>query len=130
MFMMTLVAAALPILIAMRSGVENVKAFIKLGVDVNCLSEGGDWSGLAICAKNNYLQLLDILLSCPDIDVNNMNADECLGLGWGGNIVTALEACHSNNHEIVRRLHQVPGIDFNHKIGYLMSQVDCNGLCC
>ena len=79
--MITLVAAELPILIAMRSGVENVEACIKLGVDVNC--EGGDWSVLAICAKNNYLQLLDILLSCPDIDINNKNADGCLGLGLG-----------------------------------------------
>ena len=39
---------------------------------------------------------------------------------WGKHCYSSGEvAYHSNNHEIVRRLLQVPGIDVNHKIGDL-----------
>ena len=50
--------------------VERVEACLDFDMNVNTVSDDGLWSGLAICAKNNYLQLLDTLLLCDVIDVN------------------------------------------------------------
>ena len=52
---------------------EKVKACLTLGVDVNFVLLGPGprrlESGLAIAAKQNNLELLEILLSHPDIKV-------------------------------------------------------------
>ena len=50
---------------------EEVKACLTLKVDVNTVSEDGEWSGLTIAAKKNNLELLEIFLSHPDIKINN-----------------------------------------------------------
>ena len=75
---------------------EEVKACLTLKVDVNTVSEDGRWSGLNIAAKKNNLELLEILLSHPDIKINNSG----LNRRW-----TALMfACRRGNSAIVSRL--------------------------
>ena len=50
---------------------DEVKACLTLKVDVNTVSEDGRWSGLTIAAQKNNTELLEILLSHPDIEINN-----------------------------------------------------------
>ena len=50
---------------------EEVKACLTLKVDVNTVSEDGRWSGLTVAAYKNYTELLEILLSQPQIKINN-----------------------------------------------------------
>ena len=57
--------------------IEKVRHCIGLEVDVNCVSDDGLWSGLAIAARNNYLELSDLLLSCRAIDVNLRTDSRC-----------------------------------------------------
>ena len=68
-----------------KNNIEEVQHCIALGVNINSVSSGGLWSGLAICAKNNYLQLLDILLSCDKIDVNIKTSGICISYFIQGN---------------------------------------------
>ena len=53
---------------------EKVKACLTLGVDVNTVSKDKygttTYSGLTIAANKNYPELVDLLLSRPDINVN------------------------------------------------------------
>ena len=50
---------------------DGLRESLSYGVDVNTVSEDGHWSGLTIAATRNYLKLLEILLSHPDIEINN-----------------------------------------------------------
>ena len=92
--------------------VEEVRDCLSRGVDVNTVSEFGYWSGLTIAADRNYLELLEIFLSHPDIKINNTTKS---GVSQSGvSQWTALMfACHSGNSAIVSRLVQVPGLDLN-----------------
>ena len=67
----------------------------------------------------NYCQLVDILLSCPKIDVNNVAIGD--SEDWGGNgYYTALAiACLRSNYEIVQKLLKKPGLDVNYKCGLM-----------
>ena len=49
---------------------EKVSACLTLGVDVNAVSEDGKCSGLSLAAASNQLDLLDLLLSQPGVDLN------------------------------------------------------------
>ena len=49
---------------------EKVKACLTLKVNVNTVSDYGYWSGLTIAAYMNYPELVDLLLSHPDINFN------------------------------------------------------------
>ena len=53
------------------NNLEGVTDCLSNGVDVNTVSEDGRWSGLSIAAEKNYTELLEILLSHPDIKINN-----------------------------------------------------------
>ena len=53
------------------NNLDGVTDCLSRGVDVNTVSEDGKWSGLFIAAEKNYTDLLEILLSHPDIDINN-----------------------------------------------------------
>ena len=93
-----------------ENDVEKVNCCIKLGVNVNTVSEDGEWSGLTIAAHKNYSELLDLLLSQPGIDVNLTPRN------WMTRTRTPLMiACEAGHHGIVRRLLQVPGINITHK---------------
>ena len=58
------------------NNLEEVKICLARGVDVNLMSmeDGDSWrgrcSGLTIAAYKNYPELLEILLSHPDIKIN------------------------------------------------------------
>ena len=52
-----------------ENDLTKVRACIDLGVDVNFEGHDGDF-GLLISAGRNHLELFDVLLRHPDIDVN------------------------------------------------------------
>ena len=53
-----------------ENNLEDVKSCLSQGADVNTVSQDGRWSGLTWAAHKNHTELLDILLSHPDIEVN------------------------------------------------------------
>jgi len=90
-----------------ENDLEKVKACFLLGIDANTLSSDSQASGLSIAAEKNFLELLNILLSQTNINVNiSMSQNTPLSL-----------ACSKGNHDIVRRLLQMPGINIVHKNG-------------
>ena len=100
-----------------ENNLARVQYFIDQNIYVNYRSQDRKWSALAIAAKNNYLELLDILLNCDDINVNLTTSARCtdpFNTKWGS--ITALAvACHAQNHLVVRRLLRVPGIRVNYQ---------------
>ena len=54
----------------LENNLEDVKSCLSQGADVNTVSQDGCWSGLTWAAENDHMELLDILLSHPDIEVN------------------------------------------------------------
>ena len=53
----------------LENNLEDVKSCLSQGADVNTVSQDGCWSGLTWAAYNDHMELLDILLSHPDIEV-------------------------------------------------------------
>ena len=102
-----------------ENDVEKVIYCIKLGVNVNTVSEDKKWSGLVIAAKNNFPEILEILLSQPGIDVNLKSDTKCSPLMF---------ACAAGHHEIVWRLLQAPDIDTSHKDYWGNTALHCTGL--
>ena len=80
--------------------IEKVKACIILGVNVNAIKEE---TPALIYAIENY-DILELLLSLPDIDVNETDRS--------GDTAFTL-ACWRGYLDAVRRLSYVPGIELN-----------------
>ena len=107
------------------SNLEGVRECLSQGVDVNTVSEDGYWSGLSIAATENNQELLEILLSHPDIKINNTTK-----IRKKINKITKIKkykltplmvACEYGTPAIVSRLVQVPELDINYqdkKFGY------------
>ena len=95
------------------NNLEGVTDCLSRGVDVNTVSEDGHWSGLTVAAHENYTKLLEILLSHPQIKINNTTNDR--GAGWSGQYTALMFACDAGNPAIVSRLVQVPGLDINYQ---------------
>ena len=95
---------------------EKVRNCLSRGVDVNTIlmedRDGllGRWSGLTIAAFFNDPELLEILLSHPDIKINKTTRS-MYGRQWTG----LMFACEYGNSAIVSRLVQVPGLDINYQ---------------
>jgi len=90
-----------------ENNLDGVRDCLSRSVDVNTVSEDGHWSGLTIAADKNYPELLEILLSHPDIEINNTTKY----YQW-----TALMfACNAGNSATVSRLVEVPGLDINYQ---------------
>ena len=89
------------------NNLEEVTDCLTRGVDVNTVSEDGRWSGLTIAADRNYPELLEILLSQPDIKINHPVRD-------AEGVTALMFACAAGNSAIVSRLVQVPGLDINY----------------
>ena len=89
------------------NNLEGVTDCLSRGVDVNTVSEDGRWSGLTIAAYKNYPELLEILISHPDIKINKTSGE----YQWTALMV----ACNAGSSAIVDRLVQVPWLDFNYK---------------
>ena len=89
---------------------DQVRACLTLSVSPNTVTDDNKWSGLSIAASNNYEELLDILISQHDIDINIVT--KYLGkYKW-----TALMfACKRGHHNIVSRLVTIPGIDIQYE---------------
>ena len=97
--------------------INGVRHCIELGLDVNCVSEDGMKSGLSLAAKYGYLQLLNFLLLCPDIDVNLTTDVRCIEEGnyTSGQITPLMVACYNENHKFVRSLLNAPNIDLEYQ---------------
>lgn len=82
---------------------EKVKACLLLGADVNwaCRTEG---SGIQMAARENFIDLLELLLAQPDVNVNFIHDDDTTDTIEK---MTALEiACEAGHASIVKRLCQ------------------------
>ena len=94
---------------------EEVRACLTRKVDVNRVSEDGHWSGLTIAAHKNYLELLDLLLSHPDIKINQTTNHS----GWFGlnrrQWTALMFACRAGNSAIVSRLVEEEELDINYQ---------------
>ena len=87
------------------NNLEGVRDCLSRGVDVNTVSGGGRFSGLRIAVDKNYPELLEILLSHPQIKINKPT--DALGIKLSGQQFTALMfACFrgSDDDEIVSKL--------------------------
>ena len=93
------------------NNLEGVIDCLSRGADVNTVLEDGnvEWTGLTIAAHENYPELVDILLSHPDIEINKTKYIS----PHGAESTALMEACRAGNSAIVSRLAQVPGLDFN-----------------
>ena len=86
-------------------------AYLSLEVDVNTVSEDGEWSGLAIAAAENKLKLLNILLSHPGIEINK-TVRKKVGELWY-QLPPLMIACCSGNSDVVARLVQARDLNIN-----------------
>ena len=82
-----------------------VRTLLFCGADVNWRRDANP-GGLYIAARNNYGELLELLLAQTGVDVN---------IGGGDNINSTpmMIACALGRENIVRRLCQVPDIQLN-----------------
>ena len=98
------------------NNLEGVTDCLSRGVDVNTVSEYGFWSGLTIAAHKNYPELLEILLSHPDIKINNKSlvpgSDD---FDPGSHRTVLMIACDRGNPAIVSRLVQVRWLNINYE---------------
>ena len=89
---------------------EEVREYLNRVVNVDTFVL---FTGLAIAARQNYLELLELLLSQPSIDV-----DPGITTGGAVNWTPLMLACREGHNKVVRRLLQVPGINIGYKDGY------------
>ena len=109
-----------------QNNIQKVKSCIARIVDINCLTEDGLWWGLRYAAEKNHVELCQLLLSQPNIDVNKKDKN---------NMTCLMIACFNGYVEITRMLCNAPGIDLNckdHFNGYTaatwaanMGYIDC-----
>ena len=89
-----------------NNNLERVRICISRGLNVNTVTEDGCWSGLTIAAEKNYPELLEILLSHPDIEINITTEN------IGTQYTALMFACERGNSAIVSRLVEVPGLHY------------------
>ena len=105
---------------------EDVRACLSEGVDVNAVSDNGRWSALTIAAHKNLPDLLELVLSQPGIKVN-MTTD-AKAAGWSECQWTPLTfACHAGHSAIVARLVEVDGLAINYQDQY--GDIACHWAC-
>ena len=73
-----------------ENNLEGVRHCLSRGVDVNTVSENGCHSALTIAIDKKYTELLEILLSHPDIKINNTTKWLEIGISGDWNQWTAL----------------------------------------
>merc|ERR1712062_299414 len=81
-----------------RNELNKVRSVLTLDADVNWRKDNIGWSGLHIAARDNYGELLELLLAQTGVDVNirdNLNN------------TPLMLACSQGRENIVRRLCQV-----------------------
>ena len=76
-----------------ENNLSLVRELLSSGADVNWRDDGG-WSGLYIAARNNYEELLELLLAQTGVDVNIRD-----NTNW----TPLMLACWEGHENIVRR---------------------------
>ena len=97
---------------------DEVSACLTLKADVNAKSEDGFWSALTIAVHMNKPELLELLLSRPNIDVNLTSSHAC---NRSGNIyqwTPLMFACFWGNTVSVARLAKVPRLNLKYRDNY------------
>ena len=87
-----------------RNDVNSVRHLLPHGADVNCRKDNDGLSGLHIAARDNYGDLLELLLNQTGVDVNITTKNSAKPL---------MLACFCGHDDIVRRLCQVTDIELN-----------------
>ena len=87
-----------------RNDLNIVRHLLPLGTDVNCKKDNEGLSGLHFAARENYGDLLELLLSQTGVDVNITTKNSAQPL---------MLACFCGHDDIVRRLCRVDQIQFN-----------------
>ena len=87
----------------------KVKDSIEAGVDVNCQTGVGHYFALGYAALNNDLDLCDLLLEHPYIDVNARNV-------W--HRTALMTSCTIGHVAVTKKLVQSPNIDLNSQDKY------------
>ena len=83
---------------------EKVRACIQLGVNVNHQTDNG-MSPLFIAIAKKNLEIFNMLVSCPQIDVNKIWLDN------GFSFTPLMYACGVGAVDMVKSLLSVPGIE-------------------
>ena len=93
--------------------IHKVRQILLLGADVNWKDNAPFNSGLHIAARNNYGDLLELLLTQTGVNVNIVID--------GHKSTPLMGACYKGHENIVRRLCQAPGIELNSRnvAGYI-----------
>ena len=104
----------------------KVKEYLDKGVDVN-VKDGGKFAlkyaagqrGLKDGRCISGIQLLEELLLCPNLAVNNTDSVGRTAFMW---------SCMYGSREVVERLLTVPGVDINHRddLGYTAFMLACH----
>ena len=88
-----------------RNDIHRVRHILLVGADVNWKDNEGR-SGLHHAARNNYGDLLELLLTQTGVNVNITDRY---------NFTPLMVACAEGHENIVRRLCQAPGIELNRR---------------
>ena len=92
---------------------NEVSACLTLKADVNTKSEDGFWSALTIAVHMNNPELLEVLLSQTNIDVNLTSSQACTKSGNIYQWTPLMFACFWGNTDSVARLAKVPRLSLN-----------------
>ena len=92
---------------------SEVSACLTLKADVNTKSEDGYWSALTIAVHMNNQELLEVLLSQTNIDVNLTSSQACTKSGNIYQWTPLMFACFWGNTDSVARLAKVPRLSLN-----------------
>ena len=105
-----------------RNNVAKARMALSLGVDINCVTEDGKWSGLTVAAANNALEVVTWLLGLPGLEVNIRTEgdwdekDKCneRDKGFIRKWTALIFACVKGHHSrIVEILVSAPNIDLS-----------------
>ena len=95
---------------------EKVKVCLTRNVDISTVSEDGCWSALTIAAYKNYLDLLNLLLSQPEININQTcTSAPDVTLPFGLPLTALMFACGAGNSDIVSRLVEEEDLAINYQ---------------
>ena len=106
-----------------RNNVAKARMALSLGVDINCVTEDGKWSGLTVAAANNALEVVTWLLGLPGLVNIRTEGDWVLwdekdkwneqDKGFIREWTALMFACVKGHHRIVEILVSAPKIDLN-----------------
>ena len=106
---------------------SKVAACLQLGVYINTRSGDGLWSGLTAAAAHNCVEVVELLLQQPGLDLN-MKTLTFAGIGpysaaekrrlmaqFSSEWTALMFACRGGHTDIVRTLARHPNTDLNYR---------------